>query len=245
MSADAVERHRQGGQIEEVASLRRDAKRNRQRILAAAREVFAEEGLNVALEQIARRAGLGIGTLYRRFPDREALIDGVFEGHLQQILTLAEESSRDEDAWRGLVQFMEGMSRMQLANRGLNDLVIGNTRGRERSALLRDRLDPLLDELLTRAQEQGTLRSDVTTQDLPLIGAMIGGVIDITASVAPDMWYRYLRIVLDGLRSERSGPSALPLPSLRVEQLSQAMRQHNGSQIGPARHSSRLPHSSA
>ncbi len=212
----------------EAAPLRVDAQRNRQRILNAAREVYADEGLEAPLEQIARRAGVGIGTLYRRFPNREMLIDALFEDQLQQLVAIGQEALEDEDAWRGVVRFLEQTLGMQVADRGLKDLVSSRTHGRERIELLRDRLVPLVGQLATRAQQQGTLRADLSAQDLLLIGAMIGSVMDITAAVAPDVWIRYLHLVLDGLASRREGPSALPVPALSFEQLDKALRQHKG-----------------
>ncbi len=217
-----------GGRDAEAAPLRRDAQRNRQRILSAAREVFADEGLETSLEHIARRAGVGIGTLYRRFPDREMLVDALFEEQLQQLVALGQDAVRDEDAWRGLVQFLERTLSMQVADRGLKDLVTNRTHGRERIQLLRDRLGPLVDRLSTRAQQQGSLRADVSAEDMPVIAAMIGSVIDMTAAVAPNAWKRYLQLVLDGLASRPAGPGTLPAPALSDEQLDKAMRQHKG-----------------
>jgi AcrR family transcriptional regulator len=216
-----------GGHDAEAAPLRRDAQRNRERILSAAREVFADEGLETSLEHIARRAGVGIGTLYRRFPDREMLVDALFEDQLQQLVALGQDAVRDEDAWRGLVQFLERMLSMQVADRGLKDLVTNRTHGRERIQLLRDRLGPLVDRLCTRAQQQGSLRADVSAEDMPVIAAMIGSAIDMTA-VAPNAWKRYLHLVLDGLASRRAAPGTLPAPALSNEQLDKAMRQHKG-----------------
>src|SRR3954449_11052411 len=88
--------------------LRKDAERNRQRIVDAATELFAERGLAVTLNDIAHHADVGVGTVYRRFPDKDLLIDALFEERVQEMLDLAEESLACEDAWQGLVSFLEG-----------------------------------------------------------------------------------------------------------------------------------------
>lgn len=210
----------------ETPALRRDAEKNRRRILAAAREVYAQEGLDAAFEHIARRAKVGIGTLYRRFPDREALIDALFEDQLQQLVGLAEQASCADDAWNGLVRFFEDAVRMQVANRGLKDLLANRTHGLERTEQLRDRLEPLLREMVVRAQRQGALRRDVSSQDLPFIANMVASVVDVPTPVVPELWRRYLWIVLDGLRSEGGSPSTLPVRALSAEELDETMRRH-------------------
>src|SRR3954451_8548625 len=93
--------------------LRKDAERNRQRILDAARELFAERGLQATLDDVAHRAGVGVGTVYRRFPDKEQLIDALFESRLDQMAALAEDGLTDADSWRGLVTFLEGVLSLQ------------------------------------------------------------------------------------------------------------------------------------
>ena len=99
--------------------LRRDAEANRRRILAAAAEAFADQGLDVPVDEIARRAGVGMGTLYRRFPTKAALVEAIFEEHLDRLAALAEEALREEDAWRGLAGFLERTVALQAENRGL------------------------------------------------------------------------------------------------------------------------------
>src|SRR5437660_11702626 len=122
--------------------LRRDAERNRQRILQAARELFAERGLAVTLDDIAAHAGLGVGTVYRRFRSRDELIDALFEERLQDIMALADEVFAADDAWQGLVTFVERMAELQAADRGLKEVVLGSARGRERVGAIKQQLRP-------------------------------------------------------------------------------------------------------
>src|SRR5919112_6366490 len=104
--------------------LRADAERNRRRILAAASTVFAERGLGVSLDDVAAAAGVGVGTVYRRFPDKDALIDALFEAKIQQAAQLAREASEIEDAWEAFATFMRGMGAMNAEDRGFKEALL-------------------------------------------------------------------------------------------------------------------------
>jgi AcrR family transcriptional regulator len=206
-----------------VATLRRDAERNRQRILEAARQGFAERGLSITLDEIARLAGVGVGTVYRRFPNKELLIDALFEERIGEVAAVAEVALRDEDAWSGLRTFLEGAIELLASDRGLRELVLGSAHTPERIIRARGQIKPRVEELVARAQAQGTLREDLDATDLPLILMMLDTVVDTTRAVDPDTWRRTLGIVLDGLAARRDAPSALPAPGLAVEQLDAAI----------------------
>src|SRR3954452_19836161 len=105
------------------APLRKDAARNRERLLAAADELFAQRGLDVTLNDIAHHAGVGVGTAYRRFANKEEVIDALFEQRLDQVAAVAAEAAEDPDAWRGLATFLERSLQMQLEDRGLTQLL--------------------------------------------------------------------------------------------------------------------------
>jgi AcrR family transcriptional regulator len=194
--------------------LRRDAERNRQRILQAAGELFAERGLGVTLDDVARRAGVGVGTVYRRFVDKEELIDALFEQRIEVVGALAEESLVHADPWEGLVFFFERGLEAQACDRGLKELLASSVHGRGGVRLARERLRPLVTALFDRAKAAGVLRADATPEDAPLIMMMIGLIIDRTREVEPELWRRYLGLVLDGLRPARDGATALPAPAL-------------------------------
>ncbi|MGI9097636.1 MAG: TetR/AcrR family transcriptional regulator [Solirubrobacteraceae bacterium] len=204
--------------------LRRDAERNRQRILAAAHEAFAEDGLAVTLDEIARRAGVGVGTVYRRFPDKEQLIDALFEERIGEVVELAEESLRCEDAWEGLVGFLERATALHAGDRGLKEVALSGAHGLERVRRARQLMFPLATRLVTRAQEQGTLRPDVEPTDLPLLQLMLGSLSECTRDVAPDIWRRFLGILTDGLRTQRDAPSPLAAGGLAPAQVERTMR---------------------
>src|SRR3954463_11012360 len=117
--------------------LRKDAERNRIRILEAAGDLFAQRGLGITLDEIARHAGVGVGTVYRRFPDKELLIDALFEQRIEELVVLAETARDDPDPFEGLVRFFETFLALQAADRGLKDIVLGTGRGQRRVAQAR------------------------------------------------------------------------------------------------------------
>jgi AcrR family transcriptional regulator len=204
--------------------LRRDAERNRQRILQAARELFAARGLAVTLDDIAHHAGVGVGTVYRRYPNKETLIDALFEDRIGEIAAVAEGALTSDDPWQGVVTFLERGLELQAADRGLREVVLGSSVGRERLERARDRIKPLVDELVVRAQAAGELRADAHGTDLPLIHLMLCAVVDYTREVEPEVWRRFLTIVIDGLRTRRDAPSPLPHEALDQQQVDSAMQ---------------------
>ncbi|RSM59771.1 TetR family transcriptional regulator [Actinoplanes sp. ATCC 53533] len=202
--------------------LRRDAERNRQRILQAAQEVFAERGLDVSLDDIAAHAGLGVGTVYRRFASKEDLVESLFTERLRGVVTAAQQALTDPDAWRGLIGFLDNATAQQAVDRGLREVILGSRFGQDHVASFRDALQPIITELVARAQAQGRLRADVAETDIPLIAIMLGGVVDYTRHVEPDIWRRCLSLVIDGLRAGGSTP--LRPDPLTPDQVDQAMR---------------------
>lgn len=203
--------------------LRRDAERNRQRLLLAAREIFAARGLAVTLDDIAHHAGLGVGTVYRRFPTKEALVEALFEDRLDEIVALAERAATTDDSWQGLAAFLTGTAELHAADRGMREVLLGTGYGRDRVARVRARLFEPIRCLIARAQADGHVRSDFQPQDIPILQLMIGAVAEYGAEVDPELWRRYLTLLLDGLRTS-GGPSELPRPALDPEHLDDAMR---------------------
>lgn len=203
--------------------LRRDAERNRRRILDAAAAVFAERGLGVTMDDIAQRAGVGVGTAYRRFSDKEELIDALFVDRIEALAALAEQGLAHEDPWEGLVWFMEQALVEQQQDRGLKELVLGATRGHGPTGHARRRLAPIVTALFDRARASGQLRDDVEGVDTPVLQLMLGSVLDFSRDVEPELWRRFLVIVLDGLRARRDGATPLPVAALDEDQVDRAM----------------------
>ncbi|HEX3292094.1 MAG TPA: TetR/AcrR family transcriptional regulator [Gaiella sp.] len=189
------------------APLRRDARENRDRILAAARAVFAAEGVEVPVEEIAERAGVGMGTLYRRFPTKHDLVEAVIEESLEAFVVAAEGALAEDDPWTGFTRFVERVLELHVENRALREVLAGTDQGHARDAV-RKRVRPLVRRLIERAHADGSLRPDFTPQDMPLVFMTGGRVLEAARGVAPDLWRRYLGLLLDGLRAE----GATPLP---------------------------------
>src|SRR3954471_1714241 len=150
-------------------SLRKDAAQNRERLLAAARELFAERGLNVTLNDIAHHAGVGVGTAYRRFANKEEVIDALFEQRLRDLAAVAEDALQDPDAWHALVSFLERSLDMQFGDRGLNEIMNAPILGLDRIRAARDRIAPLITKLVERAVRDGAVRPDLDQSDLIFI----------------------------------------------------------------------------
>lgn len=203
--------------------LRRDAEKNRQRIMAAAREVFAQRGYDATLDDVARHAGLGVGTVYRRFPNKAALIDALFGESFQRVVDLVETALADPDPWAGFAGFMTATAELQVADRGLRDLMLSGSAGPARVGQMRERVKPLLDELVRRAQEQGDLRADFAGGDIPALQLMIATASEFTRAAGPQTWRRYLGLLLDGLCARREAPTELPAPVLDDEEIERAM----------------------
>jgi AcrR family transcriptional regulator len=202
--------------------LRKDAERNRLRILQAAGELFAERGLGVTLDDIARHAGVGVGTVYRRFADKELLIDALFEQRMEAMCAIAAEALEQEDPWDGFVYFFEQGSELQARDRGLKELLTCSAHGGGCVAEVRGRLRALVTQVFDRAKAAGVVRADADPFDSPLISFMVGAVMDRSRDVEPELWRRYLQLVLDGLRPCAASP--LPTEALSSEKLDAVMR---------------------
>ena len=195
-----------------VITRRRDALRNRELLITSARQLFAERGVEVSVEEITQHAGVGMGTLYRHFSTKGELIDAVLEDAFAELAALAEQAAEVDDAWEGLTGFLEAVLARHVANRGLKDVLATRSREAQRAEAMRARMRPLLRRLIERAHEQGTLRRDFTPEDLPLVFWTAGRIIEETAAIAPDYWRRYLALLCDGLRAD----AATPLPCRRA-----------------------------
>ncbi|ONI79872.1 TetR family transcriptional regulator [Actinosynnema sp. ALI-1.44] len=202
--------------------LRRDAQYNRDKLIVAASAVFTERGLEAPLEEIARLAGVSIGTLYNRFPTRAALFDAVFPERLATTLVFGDEALDCDDAWDGFVLFVTRLCELQAADRSLNDLI---TRRFPDATAVAEACGHGLDkatEVIERAQRAGSLRPDFTFADLVTLTWANARIVAATHDTAPTAWRRHLAFLLDGLRT----PAAHPIdePPLTAEQLDASMR---------------------
>lgn len=206
--------------------LRRDAERNRQRILRAASEVFTQRGLDATLDDVARHAGVGVGTVYRRFPDKESLIAELFQNRIDALVAVAEDACAAPDPWRALVSFLEYAAAAMAGDMGLRQLLMFATYGKDRVAYAREQMRPVVSVLVERAQAAGVLRQDFSSTDVPLIAFVLAVAAEYAGPVQPDLWRRYLALIIDGMRESRDGVTELPVPALTPGEIEQSMRAH-------------------
>jgi AcrR family transcriptional regulator len=192
--------------------------------LRAAADVFTTRGLEATLDDVAHHAGVGVGTVYRRFPGKEALAEALFQARLEGLVALAEQALAEPDAWDGLTRFMEQAGALLAADRGLRQMLMFATFGRDRVGDSRARMQPVVTRLVERAQQQGKLRADVRATDVPVIEFMLSSAAEYAEKTRPEIWRRYLTLIIDGLRARPSGTTALPVPALDPAELEEAMR---------------------
>jgi len=199
-----------GEPIAPLRPLRADAARNRARILDAARTAFAEAGLDVGVEEIARRAGVGKGTLYRRFPTKEALVRAIFEDLLDDLDEVVQAVDSEPDAMNAFLRFLDESAHRQATNQGFLDVVAQRLGAAMLTADQRRRFLGSVARPLRRAQQAGGVRADIEPEDVVMILRMLGA----TTRPAPDgtpmdaHWPRYIGLIADALRP--AAATALP-----------------------------------
>jgi AcrR family transcriptional regulator len=179
--------------------LRADARRNRAAVIAAARKLFADQGLEAQVPDVAKAAKVGVGTVYRHFPTKDHLIAALADDRFVRLADKAEEALEADDPWEGFCDFIRFAAQIQADDRGLCD-VMGSRPDVMGGAAEAAGLDVLCDRLVKRAQRSGDLRRDLEWQDIPMISCALGGV---TKAQGPGVgrWPRLVEIVLDGLRA--------------------------------------------
>jgi len=182
--------------------LRADAQRNQDRIVGAADEGFAELGLEVSMEEIARRAGVGPATVYRRFPSKSLLLRAIFDARLSALEPSIADAAAAADAWEGFIAGMRAVLGAQAANASLVQVLAQSGELEALKAEVQTRVFAPLCELMARAQRSGQLRADLDPKELPMLIRMVATTTD-TAS-----WQRYLALLADALRTPQ--PTALP-----------------------------------
>jgi AcrR family transcriptional regulator len=184
-----------------VAPARSDARRNRDLLVTAARELFASEGVHVPAREVASLAGVGVGTLYRHFPTREDLVDAVLEDAFAEVISIAEAALAESDAWRGFRRYVEGALVLYGRNRGLKQTAEIATHDRERVQAMKARIRPLTTKIVARAKGEGGLRADFKVEDIRMILSATDRAVELAGDDRAGR--RYLGFVLDGLRRTR------------------------------------------
>lgn len=201
--------------------LRRDARERRGKLVAAAQREFAAHGVDASLEAIARDAGVAIGTLYRHFPTRLDLLMAAFEPRLQEFLEGAAEALGRDGPWEAFVAYLENLFAVQAGDRGFNDFLSRRFPGNADTEEIHDRMCRQIEDVLTRAQDAGEARPDITQADIVNLIWSNGRIIDATSATAPQAWRRQLHLMLDAYRADRAHP--IPEPPMTDEQLYDAM----------------------
>lgn len=194
-------------QHHETTGMRADARHNRALVVAAACELFLEQGIDVPLDVVARRAGVGIGTLYRRFPDRDALLRAVGEENLRRLADLAQTAQREEpDAWHALCRFLRGCAELRMGELSakLDPHLHQRLRAGQDLHEVRQQVIAAVLRMTERAQADGALRSDIGPGDIALL-------MTVHIYAPPGMprgpaMERVLEIMLDGLRADTGSP---------------------------------------
>ncbi|WP_375482004.1 TetR family transcriptional regulator [uncultured Jatrophihabitans sp.] len=206
-----------------VRPMRKDAARNRVLLIAAGREVFAKRGLDASLDDIARQAGVGIGTAYRHFGNKFALAEAIMHEAVDGVVSAADRALDNDDPWAGLVGFLEAVLEVQTADRGLREVLMGVHEAK--SDAVQERLLGRVERLLDRARRAGVVRLDAAASDLGAVISMLCLVADLGGDEAPDLWRRYVPTLLSALR-----PDGPPLPGrpLTDDEMHQAMIRLHG-----------------
>ncbi|MFG1791260.1 TetR/AcrR family transcriptional regulator [Nocardia sp. NPDC049149] len=203
--------------------LRADAARNQQRIIAAARELFAEHGLEITLDDVAERAGVGVGTVYRRFANKKELISEVFEQNIDDFAEATEAALQNADPWFGFVEFVEYACRHMAVNRGFSEVMLELEDGNiDRFVAVRDRIKPRVTAIVDRARDAGALAPGIVPHDVFALIHMVDGLADFAKPVNPDVWQRYMAIVLNGVRADGTPRQPLLVPPLTDDEVERA-----------------------
>ena len=188
--------------------LRVDAERNREKVVEAARAVFAEQGLDASTNEIARRAGVGVATLFRRFPTRDELVAAAFAEKMNAHTEAIDQALADPEPWHGFCTYIRQICQMQADDRAFADVLTMTFPTAKAFEEARNRSAHALTELLDRAKATGQLRADFAHQDVPLILMANAGVVTATRDAAPDAWRRLVGYLLQACAAQ----SAQPLP---------------------------------
>lgn len=188
-------------------TLRADARRNRERVLAAASDAFATEGFDVGVAEIARRAGVGTGTLFRHFPTKLELEVAVILARKQEMMASVRAALAEPDPWAGFVRMMTDGVEMTACDRCIGQVASPELLADERMQALRTELLEGTEQVLMRGREAGVIRADLAAEDIFVLTSAIGMTMQRYSHARPDLWRRYLGVVLDGLR-----PGGTPVP---------------------------------
>jgi AcrR family transcriptional regulator len=186
--------------------VRKDAARNRDRLISAARTVFADRGIDATLDDIAREAGVGTGTAYRHFPNKKVIAAEILADAIQQIAIDAEDALSIDDPWDAVVAFFENTSARLAADRGLYQNLAGRANVDDKTRIWPHIVDGIT-RLFDRAKQAGMMRADAEPEDAGVVFSMLG------VAFSTGTWRRYLALLLDGLRATERPELPCPPPA--------------------------------
>jgi AcrR family transcriptional regulator len=193
-------------------TLRADARRNHEAILAAAKERFGECGLECQMDDIAQTAGVGVGTVYRHFPTKDDLIAALIHERFVRLAERAEQSLADDDPWEAFCDFMRWSAELNVRDRALSEVLGAQSEVCQQEAI-ETGLAERTAKLIGKAQQTGAMRTDFVVEDVPTISCAMGAVTaGVAGSLPASNWERFLEIILDGIRS----PARNELPPPRA-----------------------------
>jgi AcrR family transcriptional regulator len=181
--------------------MRADAVRNRTTLLQAARLVFQRDGLSAQMDVVADTAGLGVGTLYRHFPTKEALLAVLVEEHLGRLIAGAEAASEAADAWQAVTRLVWAFASFEAEDRGMLDILSQSAAQAEGARAAITALMDRLEAVVARAQSAGKMRSDVSAQDVLVAVCGVGKMTALASEDDAQRWKRLIDVFLDGLQA--------------------------------------------
>ena len=193
-------------------ALRADARRNHEAVISAAKKLFADQGLDAQMPDIAKAAKVGVGTVYRHFPTKDDLIAALAVERFERLAENVREALDGDDPWDGLCDFIRFAARLQADDRGLCE-VMGSRPEVMNASALAVGLDKLMEEMVRRAQQSGDLRKDLDWEDIPMIACSMGSVTQAQMGPGLGRWPRLVEIIIDGLRAPTSSKLPKPLGS--------------------------------
>ncbi len=195
------------GAGERVKPLRADARRNRERVLEAAREAFADGGLDVQMDDVAARSGVGVGTVYRHFPTKDALVEALVQERFRQITGIVRAALAEPDPRNGFHAFLWAAAELHANDRALSEITAAQPGVMREIAQRQDELPGLMRELIARSQESGALRPDFDYEDVPMLMCGISRAMEQTgAADGCQRWRRFVTLLADGLAATTSRP---------------------------------------
>lgn len=204
--------------------MRADARRNRERVLEAAEDLFGEIGLKAQMDDVAERAGVGVGTVYRHFPTKAALLEAVITLRGESMVRDIQAAAGDPDPGAALRRYASAMADHQARNRALAEAIASEIDLPVVLAPVKESMEQTVTQLVSRAQAAGAIRSDIGPSDMAMLFSGIAHAVELAGDLGPTLRRRYLAIVLDGLRPAEASP--LPGRPLDFAELHRLVRRH-------------------